>query len=128
MEHRVLPPAASFSVTFTNGGEKHSADFSITPSTGRYMTGIGDTLYTDKARAETGIGVQVVSIYFFNTQNWDSMNAYTYLEGGTQLSGGWPGTPISYDGAFWYRADVKFIDLKDFTIIFNNNGTQTEEH
>ena len=113
-----------FDVTFTDGANHTSDEFGIDPSSGRYAA--GTEVYESKAAGEEGIGVQLVSVYFFNAQNWESINAYAYLADGTQLFGGWPGSSVSYDGAFWYRADVKFLELKDFTIIFNHDGAQTE--
>ena len=118
-----MVPETDFAVTFTNGSDQTSDAYSITSNGSRYAAGTG--VYASKAEAEEALGVQLVSVYFFNTENWDSVNAYAYLSDGTPLFGGWPGTAISYDGAFWYRADVKFLEVKDFSIIFNHDGVQT---
>jgi len=122
----VTIPATTFDIVFTDGAGNTSDVFSITPDSGRYVTGGLSGIYFSKAEAEEAIGVQVVSVYFFNTENWDGVNAYAYLADGTQLFGAWPGNATAYDGAFWYRADVKFVTVQDFTIIFNYDGTQTE--
>lgn len=123
----VTVPDTNFDIQFTDGDEQASASFTITEETGRYVTGENNQLYTGKAAAEQAIGVQVVSVYLFNTENWDSVNAYAFLEDGTQLLGTWPGSSIKFDGGFWYRADVKFLEVNDFKIIFGNGENQTED-
>lgn len=123
----VTVPGTEFDIQFTDGGDQTSESFTVTPESGRYMTGENGELYTGKEAAEKAIGVQLVSVYFFNTENWDTVNAYAFLEDGTTLLGGWPGNAVTFDGSFWYRADVKFMQVEDFKIIFNNGNDQTED-
>lgn len=123
---KVTIPEASFKVTFTNGNEK-SDEFTITPETGKYVTGENAKVYSSKKEAEDDLGVITKSVYFFNTKEWKTVYAYAWYEDGKQVFGGWPGLAAKNEGGYWYRADVKMMTDKSFSIIFNNgNGTQTE--
>ena len=123
---KVTIPEASFKVTFTNGNEK-SDEFTITPETGKYVTGENAKVYPSKQEAEDDLGVITKSVYFFNTKEWKTVYAYAWYEDGKQVFGGWPGLATKNEGGYWYRADVKMMTDKSFSIIFNNgNGTQTE--
>ena len=123
---KVTIPQASFKITFTDGNET-SNEFSITPETGKYVTGENGKIYSSKKEAEDDLGVITKSVYFFNTKEWKTVYAYAWYEDGKQVFGGWPGLAAKNEGGYWYRADVKMMTDKPFSIIFNNgNGTQTE--
>lgn len=123
---KVTIPQASFKITFTDGNET-SNEFSITPETGKYVTGENGKIYSSKKEAEDDLGVITKSVYFFNTKEWKTVYAYAWYEGGKQVFGGWPGLAAKNEGGYWYRADVKMMTDKSFSIIFNNgDGTQTE--
>lgn len=123
---KVTIPQASFKITFTDGNET-SNEFSITPETGKYVTGENGKIYSSKKEAEDDLGVITKSVYFFNTKEWKTVYAYAWYEDGKQVFGGWPGLAAKNEGGYWYRADVKMMTDKSFSIIFNNgNGTQTE--
>lgn len=122
---KVTIPASEFKVVFTDGTNK-SDKFSITASSGKYMTGESDALYSTKTEAENDIGVVTTSVYFYNTDVWSTVKAYAWLSSGTQIFGDWPGVTAKNEGDYWWRADVKLLSDQDFSIIFNNgNGTQT---
>lgn len=123
---KVTIPQASFKITFTDGNET-SNEFSITPKAGKYVTGENGKIYPSKKGAEDDLGVITKSVYFFNTKEWKTVYAYAWYEDGKQVFGGWPGLAAKNEGGYWYRADVKMMTDKSFSIIFNNgNGTQTE--
>ena len=123
---KVTIPQASFKITFTDGNET-SNEFSITPETGKYVTGENGKIYSSKKEAEDDLGVITKSVYFFNTKEWKTVYAYAWYEDGKQVFGGWPGLAAKNEGGYWYRADVKMMTDKSFSIIFNNgSGTQTE--
>ena len=123
---KVTIPQANFKITFTDGNET-SNEFSITPETGKYVTGENGKIYSSKKEAEDDLGVITKSVYFFNTKEWKTVYAYAWYEDGKQVFGGWPGLAAKNEGGYWYRADVKMMTDKSFSIIFNNgNGTQTE--
>jgi len=125
--YKVTIPSQEFEVTFTDGTNT-SKSFSITKSSGRYMTGSSDKIFATKAEAEAEIGVVTTSVYFYNTNEWSTVKAYAWLEDGTQIFGAWPGVTAKNEGDYWWRADVKLMSDSDFYIIFNNgNGSQTQD-
>ena len=115
---KVTIPQASFKITFTDGNET-SNEFSITPETGKYVTGENGKIYSSKKEAEDDLGVITKSVYFFNTKEWKTVYAYAWYEDGKQVFGGWPGLAAKNEGGYWYRADVKMMTDKSFSIIFN---------
>ena len=117
-----------FTIVFeSEDGNSISPVYEITQTSGTYATVKDSTLYSSKKEAEEGLGIYTYSVYFFNTEGWDSVYAYGWLYGGEQLFGGWPGTVITNEGSGWWRADTKVKgEISDFSIIFNNgNGIQT---
>jgi len=122
---KVTIPSEEFEVVFTDGTSK-SDKFSITSTSGKYLTGENSTCYMTKAEAEKAIGVVTTSVYFYNTEEWSTVKAYAWLDGGAQIFGGWPGATAKNEGDYWWRADVKLMSDDDFSIIFNNgSGAQT---
>jgi alpha-amylase len=117
-----------FNVTFENSdGSAVSPTYEVTNESGTYATLKDSTLYFSKAEAEEAIGLHTYPVYFFNTEAWESVNSYGWLTDGTQLFGGWPGTPAINEGSGWWRAEVKaYDDITAFNVIFNNgSGKQT---
>ncbi|WP_029231103.1 starch-binding protein [Butyrivibrio sp. VCB2006] len=117
-----------FTIRFENAdGSKVSPEYVITQGSGTFVTPESDNLYYSKADAEGSLGINTYSVYFFNTENWDTVYAYGWLDGGEQLFGGWPGAPALNEGSGWWRADVKTTaKVPTFNIIFNNGtGIQT---
>ncbi len=124
---KVTIPKAEFEIVFSNGDEK-SSKFNISKASGRYMTAENGKLYSSKEAAEDDLGVVTKSVYFFNTQEWNTVYSYGWYDGGQQIFGGWPGLPAKNIGGYWWRADVKQMADKSFYIIFsNNNGSQTSD-
>ncbi|WP_051545228.1 starch-binding protein [Butyrivibrio sp. MC2021] len=85
--------------------------------------------YGSKEEVLDALGVKVVSVYFFNTDLWENVNCYAWLDGGDQLFGGWPGQAAVNEGDYWYRADLKLPKDHEggYNVIFNYNGTQTQD-
>ena len=122
---KVTIPAEEFDVVFTDGTNT-SDTFSITSTSGKYLTGESSTYYSTKTEAEEAIGVVTTSVYFYNTEEWSTVKAYAWLYGGTQIFGAWPGTTAKNEGDYWWRIDVKLMSSDDFSIIFNDgSGNQT---
>ncbi|MBP5197596.1 MAG: starch-binding protein, partial [Lachnospiraceae bacterium] len=115
-----------FSISFTNGTDV-TESYTINSESGRYIV-LGDSsVYASKDAGEAASGVSRVSVYFFNTECWDSVSTYSWLDDGTQLLGGWPGTAASYVGDYWWKSDIAVTEGTPFYVIFNNaNGTQTD--
>ena len=75
----------------------------------------------------TGDVAYEATFHFANTLNWGAVNLYTWTEGGTALTGGWPGSAVSQDGDGFYTMTVKYTAPANqgLNFIFNNGGTQT---
>ena len=120
----VTIPSKEFEVEFTDGTDK-SDKFTITSTSGRYMTGVDGRIFATKQEAEDAVGIITKSVYFFNTVGWSTVYAYAWTDS-TQYFGGWPGMSAKNEGGYWWRADVKMMSDTPFNIIFNNNnGSQT---
>ena len=66
------------------------------------------------------------TFHFINTLNWGTVNLYTWIGTGTQLTGAWPGTTVPAKGGY-NTATVEFEadEGTDLNFIFNNGSTQT---
>ena len=84
--------------------------------------------YEDKESAEKALGVSgsYTTAYFYNTEGWDKVCAYTW--GATAL-GDWPGKELTQDEDGWYSVVLPAGPSEDLNIIFNNgnNGKQTND-
>ena len=121
---KVTIPAKEFTVVF-KGDDSQSSEFAISEKSGRYMTAQSDKLYFSKAEAEEALNITTKTIYFLNTEEWKTVNAYAWKADGTQLFGGWPGVACASDEGYWVKAIVKMVGDDDFSIIFNGEGGQT---
>ena len=63
------------------------------------------------------------TIYFENTENWEVVNAFYWIEGSGENLNNWPGTALTHiEDSIWSIAVPTSAD----NIIFNNgSGTQT---
>ena len=68
-----------------------------------------------------------VTFHFANTLNWGTVNLYTWIGTGTQLTGGWPGTAVTVDADGFYTATVSYTAATNdgLNFIFNNGSAQT---
>ena len=117
-----------FTIRFESAdGSKVSPDYSVTSESGTFATLGSSTLYYSKKEAEASLGISSYSVYFFNTENWDTVYTYGWLDDGEQLFGGWPGTVAVNEGSGWWRADIKTSkEISAYNVIFNNGaGIQT---
>ena len=66
------------------------------------------------------------TFHFANTLDWSVVNLYTWTEGGTPLTGTWPGSATTLSGGY-YTATVTFTAPagQGLNFIFNNGSTQT---
>ncbi len=120
--------ADEFEVVFESAdGQNVSPKYTLTPESGSFATPKSNELYFSKEEAEAAIGLHTYSVYFFNTEGWNTVNVYGWLDGGEQLFGGWPGAAAVNDNGGWYRADIKtYNEISSFNVIFNNGeGKQT---
>ncbi|MCR5155406.1 MAG: starch-binding protein [Butyrivibrio sp.] len=84
--------------------------------------------YTSKEAAEEALGVSgsFTTAYFYNTEGWEKVCAYTW---GAASLGEWPGTEMTQEEDGWYKIVVPAGASEDLNIIFNNgnNGKQTND-
>ena len=66
------------------------------------------------------------TFHFANTLGWSVVNLYTWTEGGTPLTGTWPGSATTLSGGY-HTATVTFTAPagQGLNFIFNNGSTQT---
>lgn len=128
----------SFNVIFNNGGDKQTVNIEgITPdSTDIYIAGDAERSsgqlqidrYTSKEAAEEALGVSdsYTTAYFYNTQGWEKVCAYSW---GAASLGEWPGTEMTQEEDGWYKIVLPAGAGEELNIIFNNgdNGKQTSD-
>jgi alpha-amylase len=79
-----------------------------------------------KVSCTDGVTTEPISVAYQNTENWTEVSIYTWDAYGNDLTGAWPGTPISEFETGWYRYDFD-ASVQHVNVIFNNNnnGSQT---
>ena len=127
---RVNVPASDFTISFTNGSDT-TPEYSITGGNEAFITREKSEVFSSKDAADAALGLKTKSVYFFNTELWEEVNAYSWYYDGeksTEFTRGWPGNTAFDDGGYWYRADIKMPAATDqFSIIFNTDGSQTSD-
>ncbi len=70
---------------------------------------------------------ETVDIYFYNSEDWESVNAYVWTDASTTF-GEWPGTGDLEDvGDGWLKVEVPHIPEEEpFNIIFNTSDEDAE--
>lgn len=67
-----------------------------------------------------------VIVYYYNSLNWTTINAYSWNTSG-QLLGGWPGFAMTAEENGWYTATIEAKSLEGINVIFNNGTDQTDD-
>ncbi len=124
---KAIVPAEEFKVKFKGDDGQESSELEISKKSGKYMTAVSNKLYFSKAEAEADLGIVTKSVYFLNTEEWTTVNAYAWTDAPNfkELFGGWPGKACAAEEGYWVRADVKLKGADSFNIIFNGEGGQT---
>lgn len=68
---------------------------------------------------------QPIRVYFSNSENWTTVNAYIWDNNGTHVNGAWPGTVMNLDS----ESGLYYVDnvMPGYNIIFNNGSSQTAD-
>ena len=67
-------------------------------------------------------------IYYYNSLEWETVNAYVWDVNGETLNGSWPGNAMVVDAKDgWYTVTLDVESLVGLSIIFNNGTTQTAD-
>ena len=68
-----------------------------------------------------------VTVHYYNSEGFTSMNAYGWDASGTKFLGEWPGTEIAAvaEKNTWYDITLEDLDAGSYGIIFNGTGGQT---
>ncbi|MCR5558404.1 MAG: starch-binding protein [Butyrivibrio sp.] len=129
--------ADSFNLIFNNGSDKQteniegitpeSKDIYVAVDAERSSGQLAVDRYTSKEDAENALGVSgsFTTAYFYNTEGWE--NVYAYSWGATAL-GPWPGTEMTLEEDGWYKIVLNAGAGEELNIIFNNgDGKQTSD-
>ena len=116
----------SFNFIF-NDSSSQTADLTTGEITGPTELWVVDgTVFTTAPREWTHY---TVTLHYQKPDNWgSSINAYAWLDNGTQLMGAWPGTnvPASANNG-WYNA-VIYVEIgQALNVIFNDGSNQTAD-
>ncbi len=135
---KVKGEISSFNLIFNNGGDKQTVNIEgITPESKDIYLAVdaekssGQLVvdrYTSKRAAEEAVGVSgsFTTAYFYNTQGWEQVCAYSW---GAAALGEWPGTEMTQEEDGWYKIVLPAGPSEDLNMIFNNgnNGKQTSD-
>ena len=67
-----------------------------------------------------------VTVYYYNSKQWNSVYSYVWDSAENKLLGAWPGSAMTAEAEGWYTIKIEAEALEGLNIIFNNNsGTQT---
>jgi hypothetical protein len=126
-------------MTFSDDNTNQTPDILIDVKDSVYTT-VDGAAFNSKALAEnsTLASPTIRTVYFYNSDNWLSVDAYVY--GGTvgKAFGQWDGidaTQVGDSHPGWWSVDVPVVDTDSntsglqysFNIIFNYNGSSTEK-
>ena len=78
-----------------------------------------------KCNYELNSKVTSVTIYYYNSKGWSTVNLYAWI---VDPIASWPGSAMnvaSEVGSNWYSLEVKADSLEGLKIIFNNGSAQT---
>ncbi len=135
---KVKGEESSFNLIFNNGSDKQTENIEgITPDSKDIYLAVdaeksnGQLVvdrYTSKEDAQEALGVSgsLTTAYFYNTEGWETVYAYTW--GATAL-GEWPGKEMTLEEDGWYKIVLPAGAGEELNIIFNNggNGKQTSD-
>ena len=69
-----------------------------------------------------------VTVYYYNSKQWNSVYSYVWDSSENKLLGAWPGSAMTAEAEGWYTIKIEAEALEGLNIIFNNNsGTQTAD-
>lgn len=68
-------------------------------------------------------GQEVATVYFHNTLNWSTVNAYAWYDD-SQKNGSWPGVKMTKEDDNWWSLE---LDPTYYKIIFNNGSKQSAD-
>ena len=127
---------AAISVIFNNGTTQ-TGDISDVFETS-YFYGLETAVYTSFEAVEevakpsepeipTPEPEEGITVYYYNSLNWTTINCYAWDANGNQANGGWPGTAMNaVEGREnWYY--VTFEGVASINVIFNNGTKQTAD-
>jgi|GEM_PF-1903423 len=113
---------SDLNIVFNDGGDLQTPDVLIESSDFVYVNPLGE-VYANKE--DTINTLQDHYIWFYNSQAWDQVYAYAWIDG-SEFLGGWPGAlAIQEENSNWWKVNVPYDpSVTPFNIIFNNNGNQ----
>ncbi len=105
-------------ITFNDGDGNEAESAYINHPNNVYVSHEGDAMTTRRAVVE--LYGEFFRIYFYNSEDWESINAYSWHEGGN-LIGDWPGTSVEEDEDGWVYIEIPgaIEDREGLNIIFN---------
>ena len=123
-----VPANPSFTIIFHNNAGSQTGDTPIRTNTGVYVTANNTTTYTSREAAEKSMSATgSTTVWFYNSESWETVKAYVYGASNGEALGSWSGTTATRDGdTAWWSVEVPADP--EFYIIFNNDsGAQTQD-
>lgn len=125
--------SSTLGIIFNNGSEQ-TADLKadLTNGTEVWVSGGKDSAtvsYTAPSGWVIPTAAYDVTLHYYNSEGWASLNAYGWDANGTTFLGGWPGTAITNaaEKNTWYDFILEDVEAGTYGVIFNGNGGQTPD-
>lgn len=112
-------------ISFNNGDGEEGATLTIDHPRRIYTTINEEGVFGSKGGAEDSTSDEFTTVYFYNEEGWDTVNAYAWNDAST-LTSEWPGDAAEEaDRENWYKYDIQNAEPGDLNVIFNNDDVQT---
>lgn len=119
--YRVEVPSEATYIIFNDGGGNKTGDLSISGYNMIYENGSWHDYNVDVPTTTAPVGGDYV--YYYNSNNWSSVNAYYWSDDNTTLTT-WPGIAMESVGNNVYR--IKYPSEATY-VIFNNGSSKTDD-
>lgn len=118
----------TWDVSWGNGGGNYTYTVKETGDVTIAFNSITRTITVTETGEDAEDGKYHATFHFVNSENWSSVNLYTWHgAGNTKLTGGWPGTGVEqdWDGFYTYTVDYTPEDKNGLNFIFSGDSAQT---
>ncbi len=88
-----------------------------------YINVYNEKFATKEAAEESVLEAVTTIIYFYNSLEWDKVNAHVWYGEGITPFGSWPGKEATAEEDGWYSVEVPLdVEVTNFNVIFSNDG------
>lgn len=111
-----------FNIIFNGSGGQTGGTY-IEDDVNVYINVYNEKFATKEAAEESVLEAVTTIIYFYNSLEWDKVNAHVWYGEGITPFGSWPGKEATAEEDGWYSVEVPLdVEVTNFNVIFSNDG------